>query len=109
MTFFHDLLLPVSGVVDVDGINPDVRVDSNSSEVSNVEMVREALVMKEFDCFLQCDDVPFTCDVLLNCPSFPLRGPGFKLRMPMRLCLSERFGTLLSKLYFGWGERFSRR
>ena len=50
--------------MDVDGINLDVRVksvfvvqDSTTSEMGNIEMVREALVMKVFDCFLQRNDV----------------------------------------------------
>ena len=28
LPFFHDLLLPSSGVVNVDGVNPDVRMES---------------------------------------------------------------------------------
>ena len=51
-------MLPISITVDVDGINLDVRVksveqDSTSSKVGNIEMVREALVLKVLSRFLQ--------------------------------------------------------
>ena len=44
-------MLPISITVDVDGINHDVRVksaeqDSTSSKMGNIDMVREALVLK---------------------------------------------------------------
>ena len=37
-------------------------------------MVREALVLKVLDRFLQCNNVPFTCNVLLNGPWLPSSG-----------------------------------
>ena len=64
---------PISSVVDVDGKNLHVRVkcvfvekDSTSGGMGDTEMVREALVMKVFNCLLQCIDVPLACDVLFN-------------------------------------------
>ena len=61
---------------EVDGIKLDVRKisvfvekDSTCVGMDGGEVVREALVMKVFDCFLQCDDVPF----YLRCaPQWPL-------------------------------------
>ena len=54
-----NLLLPSSGVVNVDGVNPDVRMESflviqdgAASEVGNVELVHEALVLEILDRFL---------------------------------------------------------
>ena len=38
-------------------------------------------------------------------PSLPRRGPGFQLKMLIRVCSSKRLGTQLSKRYFGWGEK----
>ena len=71
--------LAVAHFVDVDGINLDVRVksvfveqDSTTGEMGNIEMVREALVMKVFDCFLQRNDAPFACKVLFNRPWLPM-------------------------------------
>ena len=38
-------------------------------------------------------------------PSLPRRGPGFQLRILIRVCSSKRLGTQLPKRYFGWGEK----
>ena len=38
-------------------------------------------------------------------PGFLRRGPGFQLRILIRVCSSKRFGTLLSKRYLGWEEK----
>ena len=69
----------VAHSVDVDGINLDVRVksvfveqDSTTGEMGNIKMVREALVMKVFDCFLQRNDAPFACKVLSNRTWLPM-------------------------------------
>ena len=60
-------------------LNLDVRVksvfveqDNTTGEMGYVEMVREALVMKVFDCFLQRNDVPFACKVLFNRSWLPM-------------------------------------
>ena len=90
------LLLPWSGVVNVDGVNPDVRVenvfvqeDGAAGGVGNVDMVHEALVLEILDRCLQCNNVPFTYDVLLNGTLFA----AFQLGMLIRVCSSKRFGT----------------
>ena len=36
-------------------------------------------------------------------PGLPRLGPGFQLKMLVRVCSSRRYGTLVSKRYFGWG------
>ena len=35
--------------------------------VGDVEMVREGIVLKVLDCLLYHDNVPFPCDVFLDC------------------------------------------
>ena len=105
-------MLPISTTVDVDGIDLDVRVksveqDSTSSKVGNIEMVREALVLKALNRFLWRNNVPFACSVLQWPPSLPRRGPGFQLKMLIRVCSSKRLGTQLSKRHSGLGEMSS--
>ena len=105
-------MLPISITVDVDGINLDVRVksveqDSTSSKVGNIEMVREALVLKALNRLLWRNNVPFARSVLQWPPSLPRRGPGFQLRILIRVCSTERLGTQLTKRYSGLGEMSS--
>ena len=57
---FTALLFPISSVVDADGISLDVGVKSVFVELDStsgewvMQNIREALVMKVFDSFLQC-------------------------------------------------------
>ena len=69
-------------------------------------MVHEALVLEILDRFLKCNNVPLTCNVLLNGTRSATSGHRFQFRMLMRVCSSRRFGTLVSKLYFCSGEGF---
>ena len=62
-------------------------------------------MLKVLDRFLFCSNVPCACNVLLNGLWFLRRGPRCQLRILIRVCSSTRFGTLLSKRYFGWGEK----
>ena len=78
LSFFHDLLLPISSVVEVNGVDLDVRLtsvlveqDSTTSEMGNVKVIREALVLEVFDRLLQSNDVPFLSDVFLDGTFFP--------------------------------------
>ena len=109
IVFFHDSLLPISSVVDADGTNVDVRVksvllqqDSTNSIMDNMKVVREALVIKLLDRFLECNHVPFSRNVFFNGTCLPRRGQGFQLRMLLRVCSSKQLSTLLSRQSFGW-------
>ena len=84
-----------------------VEQDSTSSKVCNIEMVREALVLKVLNRLLWRTSVPFARNVLQWHPSLPRRGPGFQLRILIRVCSTERLGASLSKWYFGWGGKSS--
>ena len=73
MSFFHNLLLPSSGVVNVDGGNFDVQVKKNLVEkkstahkMRHVKMTRQVFVLEVLNCLLQSDDVPFPRDVFLD-------------------------------------------
>ena len=66
-------MLPVSVVVEVNGLERDVRVkgvfakqDSATNVVSNVEVIREALVLKILNRFLKSNHVPFPRNVFFN-------------------------------------------
>ena len=105
-------MLPISITVYVDGINLDVRVrsveqDSTPSKRCNIDMVREALVLKALNRLLWRNNVPFARSVLQWLPSLPRRGPGFQLRILIRVCSTERLGTQLTKRYSGLGEMSS--
>ena len=52
-----------------------VEQDGAAGEVGNVEIVHEAPVLEILDRFLSCNNVLFTCDVLLNGSWFATSGP----------------------------------
>ena len=56
-----------------------------------VESIREKLVVDKLNRFLQSDDVPFPCNLLLDSTIFSTP----RSRIPV--VTDERFGTLLSK------------
>ena len=66
-------MLPVSVVVEVNGLDSDVRVkgvfvkqDSTTSMMGNVEVIREALALKILNRFLNSNHVPFRRNVFFN-------------------------------------------
>ena len=73
MSFSHNMWLPISSVMEVFRGNLDVRVksvliaqDSTASIMGHIEMICQELVLKVNSCLLQCDDVPFPRNVLLD-------------------------------------------
>ena len=76
LAFLHDMLLPISGVVDVDGVELGVRVKSvfvrengATGEVGNEEVVQEALMWKVLRPLL----VMHSRAIFLQCaPQWPL-------------------------------------
>ena len=79
-------MLPIPGVVEVNGIDLDVRVkgviveqDSTTSIVGNVEVIREAPVLEILNRFLESNHVPILRNVFFS-------GPGFQLNMLRRVC-----------------------
>ena len=81
MSFSHDLLLPISGIVEVNGGNLDVRVknvligkDSTVTIMSHIKVTRQELVLEVLDCLLQSSDGPFHRDVFLDGTFFPPSG-----------------------------------
>ena len=66
-------MVPVSVVVEVNGLHGDVRVkcvfveqDCTTSIVSDVEVICEALVLEVLNRFLKTSHVPFPCNVFFN-------------------------------------------
>ena len=66
-------MLPISIVVEVDGLDSDVRgkgvfvkQDSTTIIMGNVEVIREALVLEVLDRFLHRNNVPFPRNVFFN-------------------------------------------
>ena len=66
-------MLPISIVVEVDGLDSDVRVkgvfvtqDSTTSIMGDVEVIREALVLEVLDRFLDGNNVSFPRNVFFN-------------------------------------------
>ena len=81
MSFSHDLLLPISSIVEVYRFNLDVRMqsvlieqDSTASIMCGSEVVRQELVLEALNCLLQCDDVPFLRDVFFDGTFFAASG-----------------------------------
>ena len=69
---------------------------------SNIRVVREALVLKVLDRFLQRNNVPLACTVLSNGSCLPSSGSRIPTQDACTRCLSQRSGTLLSTQYFAW-------
>ena len=78
-------MLPVSVVVEVNGLDSDVRVigvfvkqDSTTSIMGDVEVIREALVLKILNRFLKSNQVPFRpqCSSMAFSASSRSRIPG---------------------------------
>ena len=66
-------MLPISSVVEVNGLDFDLRVkvvlveqDSIASVVGNAKVIRETLVLEVLNRFVEGNDVPFACNVLFN-------------------------------------------
>ena len=66
-------MLPVPSVVEVDGLDRDVRVkgvlveqDSTTNVMGNEEMSQEALLLEVLDRFLKSNHVPFPRNVFSN-------------------------------------------
>ena len=76
-------MLPISITVDVDGIYLDVRVksveqESTSSKRGNIDMVREALVLKALNRFLWRN----LCTICLQCSSMAPFSASSRSRVP---------------------------
>ena len=91
-------MLPVSVVLNLNGLHGDVRVkgvlvehNSTTSIMGNVEVIREALVLKilNLQWHLLCLEVQ-------------------DFKMLKRVCSSKRLGTLLSKRHTGLGKECLR-
>ena len=72
MSSFHDLR-PISGIVEVNGADLNVRMEgvlvekNNASGVmSHIKMTRQAFVLEVLTCLLQSNDVPFHRDVVFD-------------------------------------------
>ena len=113
-------MLPIPGVVEVNGLDFDVRVkgvlieqDSAASVVGNVKVIREALVLEVIDCLLERNHVPFHRNVLFS-GTFSASS---RCRIPARdaeACLLEKNGWVpccqsdtpaWEKSAFGHGHR----
>ena len=104
-SFKHLVWQDAPDIVEVDGFDIDVKEEGllienhcASSIVGHVEPVREKLVVNILNRFLQCDDMPLACDLLLGSAFSSTSGswvPAVELSL---FCTGERLGTLLSKL-----------
>ena len=74
-----------------------VEQDRTSSPVCHVEAIRQKLVLKVFNCFLQGDDVPLPRNMFSIAPSFPRRVLGFQFLTLSLACSVNRLGTSLLK------------
>ena len=98
--------------MDVDGAYPHVwaerifvEEDAMASNVVNVEAVREGFVLQIRNSFLQSNDVPFPCNMTFDGTGVPRLGPGFQVKMLMRVCSCCWCGLLVSNLYSDGKER----
>ena len=97
----------------VNGLHCDVRVkgvlvehDGATSEVSNVKVVREALVQKVLNHFSNSIHVPCSPQCVLQWHLLCLvEVQDSKLKMPRGVSSSKRLGALLSKRCSGLGEK----
>ena len=71
-----------------------------SNKMSHIKMTRQEIVLEVLDCLLQCDDVPFPRDVLINGTFFP----SSRSQIPTQNAEPLLLGTSLSERYSGLGD-----